>query len=77
MVEHHFASAEATRALLAAAPSPMGRIAEAEDVAEPIAYLVGGAPRLLTGQAIFIDGGLDALRRPFDTLTPLAPERWS
>jgi NAD(P)-dependent dehydrogenase (short-subunit alcohol dehydrogenase family) len=77
MVAQHFASAEATRALLAAVPSPMGRVAEAEDVAEPIAYLVSGAARLLTGQIIFVDGGLDALRRPFDTLAPLAPERWT
>jgi len=76
MVAHHFASVAGTRALLAAAPSPTGRVSEAEDVAEPIAYLLSGRARQLTGQTIFIDGGLDALRRPFDALTPLAPERW-
>lgn len=76
MIAHHLASAEATQALLAVVPSPMGRIAEAEEVADPIAYLVSGRARQLTGQTIFVDGGLDALRRPFDTLQPLAPERW-
>jgi NAD(P)-dependent dehydrogenase (short-subunit alcohol dehydrogenase family) len=76
MIARHLASAAATQALLAVAPSPMGRMAEPEEVADPIAYLVSGRARQLTGQAIFVDGGLDALRRPFDTLLPLTPERW-
>jgi NAD(P)-dependent dehydrogenase (short-subunit alcohol dehydrogenase family) len=76
MIARHLATAEGTRALLAAAPSPSGRIAEPEDVAEPIAWLLEGRSRALTGQVIFVDGGLDAQRRPYDALAPLPAERW-
>jgi NAD(P)-dependent dehydrogenase (short-subunit alcohol dehydrogenase family) len=71
MIARHLASAEATRALLATAPSPMATIAEPEDVAELIVFLVSGRARLVTGQLIFVDGGLDALRRPHETLQAL------
>jgi NAD(P)-dependent dehydrogenase (short-subunit alcohol dehydrogenase family) len=71
MIARHLTSETATRALLAAAPSPMGMMAEADDVAELIAFLVIGRARLLTGQLIFVDGGLDALRRPTTTLDAL------
>jgi NAD(P)-dependent dehydrogenase (short-subunit alcohol dehydrogenase family) len=77
MIAKRLATAEGTRALLAAAPSPMGRIAEAHDVAEVIAYLVSGRARQLTGQLVFVDGGLDAHRRPFDIIEPLPESRWS
>jgi NAD(P)-dependent dehydrogenase (short-subunit alcohol dehydrogenase family) len=77
MISAQLATDEGTRALLAAAPSPSGRIAEADDVADLIAYLVSGRARHITGQLIFVDGGLDALRRPFDVLEPLPTARWS
>ncbi len=77
MIAKRLATAEGARALLAAAPSPMGRIAEADDVAEVIAYLVSGRARQLTGQLVFVDGGLDAHRRPFDIIEPLPESRWS
>lgn len=42
----------------AAAATPLGRIAEPEDVAQLIAFLLSPAARHITGQAIAIDGGL-------------------
>jgi len=76
MIARHLATPEGTQALLAATPSPTGRIAEAEDIAEPAAFLASGRARHLSGQVIFVDGGLEARRRPFDALEPLPPERW-
>jgi NAD(P)-dependent dehydrogenase (short-subunit alcohol dehydrogenase family) len=76
MIAERLAAPDKARALLALMPSPTGRIAEAVDVAEPIAYLLSGRARQLIGQTIFVDGGLEALRRPFDALAPLAAERW-
>ncbi len=70
MIARHLATAQGTEALLAAAPSPMGRIAEPEDVAELICFLVSGLARQIAGQVIFVDGGLDALRRPLAALQP-------
>jgi len=75
MIAKRLATPEGTRALLAAAPSPMGRMAEAQDVADVIAYFASGRARQVTGQLVFVDGGLDAQRRPFDILEPLAEAR--
>jgi NAD(P)-dependent dehydrogenase (short-subunit alcohol dehydrogenase family) len=77
MIAARLATAAGTRELLQAAPSPMGRIMEAEEVADVIAYFASGRGRQVTGQLIFVDGGLDAQRRPFDILEPLAASRWS
>lgn len=77
MVAARLATAQGTQELLRAAPSPMGRIAEAEEVADVISYFASGRARQVTGQLIFVDGGLDAQRRPFDVLEPLAAARWS
>jgi NAD(P)-dependent dehydrogenase (short-subunit alcohol dehydrogenase family) len=71
MIARHLASEEAQRALLAAVPSPLGRIAEAEDVAEVVAFLVSGRARHVVGQALFVDGGLEALRRGESSIEPL------
>jgi NAD(P)-dependent dehydrogenase (short-subunit alcohol dehydrogenase family) len=71
MIARHLASEDAKRALLAAAPSPLGRIAEAEDVAEVIVFLVSGRARHIVGQALFVDGGLEALRRGESSIEPL------
>jgi NAD(P)-dependent dehydrogenase (short-subunit alcohol dehydrogenase family) len=52
----------AASALLAS--TPLGRIGEPADIAAAIAFLVSAECSFLTGQALFVDGGLDALLRP-------------
>ena len=42
----------------AAEVTPLGRIAEPEDIAALIAFLLSPAARHITGQAIAVDGGL-------------------
>lgn len=42
----------------AAAVTPLGRIAEPDDIAALIAFLLSPAARQITGQAIAVDGGL-------------------
>jgi NAD(P)-dependent dehydrogenase (short-subunit alcohol dehydrogenase family) len=37
---------------------PLGRMAEASDVADTVAYLLSPAARMITGQTIFVDGGV-------------------
>jgi 3-oxoacyl-[acyl-carrier protein] reductase len=37
---------------------PMGRIGEAEDIAETVAFLAGSASDYITGQVICVDGGM-------------------
>ncbi|MBC9734633.1 SDR family NAD(P)-dependent oxidoreductase [Nocardioides marmotae] len=37
---------------------PAGRMATADDVAQTIGYLLGGASAMVTGQTIFVDGGV-------------------
>ncbi len=41
-----------------AAHVPLGRVADADDIAAVIAFLAGDAARYITGQAIVADGGL-------------------
>ncbi|MCY4197929.1 MAG: SDR family oxidoreductase [Rhodobacteraceae bacterium] len=48
--------------------TPLGRIAEAEDVAEAVQFLVSGSSRFITGQILNVDGGrslLDRARSPY------------
>ncbi len=45
------------------AATPLGRIADAEEVAEAAQFLVSGAARFITGQVITIDGGRTLLDR--------------
>ncbi|MVZ99841.1 SDR family oxidoreductase [Actinomadura sp. LD22] len=71
-----FATPEGEQRLLKAAPSPMNRIAEADEAADPVAYFAEGRARFVTGQVVFVDGGLDARRRPDDPILPLDDDRW-
>jgi NAD(P)-dependent dehydrogenase (short-subunit alcohol dehydrogenase family) len=40
------------------ARQPMGRLATAEEIAETFVYLVSDASSFMTGQAVFVDGGM-------------------
>jgi NAD(P)-dependent dehydrogenase (short-subunit alcohol dehydrogenase family) len=40
------------------ARQPMGRLATAEELAETFVYLVSGESSFMTGQAVFVDGGM-------------------
>ena len=40
------------------ARQPMGRLATAEEIAEAFVYLVSDESSFMTGQAIFVDGGM-------------------
>jgi NAD(P)-dependent dehydrogenase (short-subunit alcohol dehydrogenase family) len=37
---------------------PMGRLASAEEIAETFVYLVSDESSFMTGQAVFVDGGM-------------------
>jgi NAD(P)-dependent dehydrogenase (short-subunit alcohol dehydrogenase family) len=39
---------------------PLGRFAEAEDIAGAVLYLASPAARFVTGQVLFVDGGVTA-----------------
>jgi NAD(P)-dependent dehydrogenase (short-subunit alcohol dehydrogenase family) len=43
-----------------AAHHPVGRIAEPEEIAEAVAYLVSASSTFITGSCLTIDGGLTA-----------------
>jgi NAD(P)-dependent dehydrogenase (short-subunit alcohol dehydrogenase family) len=40
------------------ARQPMGRLATAEEIAETFVYLVSDESSFMTGQAVFVDGGM-------------------
>jgi NAD(P)-dependent dehydrogenase (short-subunit alcohol dehydrogenase family) len=42
---------------------PLGRIAEAEDIATWVTRLAGPADSLVTGQIVTVDGGMDIAGR--------------
>lgn len=51
-------------------PTAIGRTGRAEEVAAPIAFLLGPGATNIVGACLFIDGGTDAM------LHPMAPEGW-
>jgi gluconate 5-dehydrogenase len=63
-----FVETDLTRAVLAderfaaglRASIPMGRWAEADDVVGPVLFLASSAARFVTGQILYVDGGLTA-----------------
>jgi 2-deoxy-D-gluconate 3-dehydrogenase len=48
------------RAAAALEHTPLGRVGEPEDVADVVTFLASDASRFITGQTIFVDGGLTA-----------------
>jgi NAD(P)-dependent dehydrogenase (short-subunit alcohol dehydrogenase family) len=48
------------RVSAAIANTPLGRLGEPEDVADVVAFLASDAARFITGQTIYVDGGLTA-----------------
>lgn len=44
--------------------TPLGRVADPDDIAGVIAFLVSGAARHMTGQVLTVDGGQSILRGP-------------
>ena len=39
---------------------PLGRIAEPEDVSQAVLFLVSSASSFITGQTLYLDGGITA-----------------
>ena len=76
MTAPFLATAAGMQAIMKDVPSPMPGIAEPEECADIAVYLASGAARRVTGQVFYVDGGLEALRRPDDTLQSLPLERW-
>jgi len=40
--------------------TPLGRLGEPEDVADVVTFLASDKARFITGQTIFVDGGVSA-----------------
>ena len=53
-------------------PIPLGRTAQAEEVARAIVWLLGANSSYVVGSVLFVDGGTDALVRPDGYPTPMS-----
>jgi len=53
-------------------PIPLGRTAQAEEVARAIVWLLGDDSSYVVGSVLFVDGGTDALVRPDGYPTPMS-----
>lgn len=60
-------------AFVDAFPVPVGRKAEADELAAFVAFLLGPDARFFCGSVVFVDGGTDALLRPDDVPQPWTP----
>jgi NAD(P)-dependent dehydrogenase (short-subunit alcohol dehydrogenase family) len=66
MTERFLADAEMRAQLLTRMPQPLGWPATPEQIAPAIAFLASAENSMTTGQCLFVDGGLDAIRRGDD-----------
>jgi NAD(P)-dependent dehydrogenase (short-subunit alcohol dehydrogenase family) len=63
------------RDIIERSPLPIGRTAQPDEIAHLAEYLLGDHGRFVVGSVIFIDGGVDALRRGDDWPTARPPRR--
>lgn len=61
------------RSVIERSPLPIGRAAQPDEIAALTEYLLGEHGRFVSGSVIFIDGGVDALRRADDWPTARPP----
>jgi NAD(P)-dependent dehydrogenase (short-subunit alcohol dehydrogenase family) len=66
MTAGFLATDEAKAALLQQVPMPLGGVAEPDEVAQLLVWLVSAENRMLCGQVVFIDGGSDVVLRGDD-----------
>jgi len=66
MTEHLLEDPAMTRALMAQMPMPLGWPARPEQIAPALDWLTSADNSMITGQCLFVDGGLEALRRGDD-----------
>ncbi len=66
MTEHLLADPEMRAMLVARMPMPLGWPAQPEQIAPALDWLSSADNSMITGQCLFVDGGIDALRRGDD-----------